>query len=283
VHALTGGGLVFAGPRDDPYFEDEGAINDVLQFRPLNNPTESPRDSYAYTNVHAIVLQIPLTVANLGTAPVPGPGTASQTIGVWASVSRRAATVIRTNGTTSGLGPWRQVSRVGLPLYEAWLIGIQDRDNWRRLTPRDDLANFGGYLLNPVLVRDAAAVGYYGAGGPLGSCNGASQQTNRADLALAYNLGNSNITTIGDVLRVDLGSASSSFPNGRLLTDHVVDITAGLIFCGVSGVAALMGIAGPQQNEIGLPKGGSASPAFPYLQPPWEGRSANPRPVPSLP
>jgi hypothetical protein len=281
VHALGNGGLVFAGPRDDPYFEDEGAINDLLQFRPLSNPTEPARDSYAYMNVHAIVLQIPLTVANGGTAVSPTPGQVNQTVGVWASVSRRAATLNRSNGTTAPLGPWRQVSRVGLPLYEAWLIGIQDRDAWRRLTPADDLANFAAYILNPMLVRDANALGYYGIGGPLAACPVANLQTNRADIAGIYNLGLSGITTIGDVLRVDLG-ATSGFPNGRLLTDHVVDITAGIILCGASGISMLMGVAGPQANEIALPKGG-ATPAFPYLQPPWEGRSANPRPAPSLP
>jgi hypothetical protein len=149
------------------------------------------------------------------------------------------------------------------------------------VTPRDDLITYAGYLLNPVLVRDAAALGYYGAGGPLAGCNGSTLQTNRMDIVAVYNLGYPGITTVGDVLRVDLGAASG-FPNGRLLTDHVVDITAGLLLCGASGIANLMGVTGPQANEVPLPKGG-ATPAFPYLQPPWEGRSANVRPAPSLP
>ena len=85
------------------------------------------------------------------------------------------------------------------------------------------------------------------------------------------------------MLRVDLG-LPSGFPNGRLLTDNVVDTELGLLLCGATKIGALAGAAGPQSNEpeAPLPKGG-ATPAFPYLQPPWEGRSANPRPVPSLP
>jgi hypothetical protein len=276
---LTGGGSVFAGPRDDPFFVDLGAIFDLAQLRPVANPTEAARDSLAYTNVHSIVLQIPLTTANGGTAPTAA-GSMDSTVGVWASASRKKVTIQR-NGQTgnSHLGPWVQVSRLGLPLINEAVIGLQDKDYWNHLTPADDLSTFAGYILNPIVVRDAEVVGFYAAGGPLQSCStngGTDLEANRTDIVGVININGIPLADTGDVLRVDLGSTTSSFPNGRLLTDTVVDTELGLLLCGKSNIAKLAGAAGPQTNEADFKT------TFPYLASPWEGRSANPRPAPSL-
>lgn len=287
IGALAGGGQVFAGPRDDPWFEDEGAIDDLFSLRPIQNPSESARNAHAYLNTHAIVLEIPLTVANGGTAVVAGAGNVNQIVGVWASASRRAATVRRPGLPDLSLGPWRQVSRVGLPLFQAWYIGIQDRDRWSRATPKDDITLFASYLLDPVIVRDVAALGYYAPGQALNPCAGSGgngPQTNRTDLVQIYDDGLTTLAATGDVLRVDLGTASG-FPNGRLLTDHVTDITAAILLCGASSISSFNGVTGPTSNEpeAPLPKTSAGNPVFPYLQPPWDGRSANMRLAPSLP
>ena len=47
-----------------------------------------------------------------------------------------------------------QVSREGLPLVNAGLIGVIDQAKFLRTTPRTDVENFATYFLNPVLVRD---------------------------------------------------------------------------------------------------------------------------------
>ena len=39
IKGLPGGGQVFAGPRDDPFFVDLGSVFDLLGLRPLNRPT----------------------------------------------------------------------------------------------------------------------------------------------------------------------------------------------------------------------------------------------------
>jgi hypothetical protein len=280
---LTGGGQVFAGPRDDPFWVDLGAIFDLAQLRPVANPAEPARDSIAYMNVHSIVLQIPLATANGGTAPTMGSPKTSQTVGVWASASRRKSTIRRRQGGDSSFGPWIQVSRLGLPLINEAVIGLQDKDYWNHLTPADDVATFGGYILNPIAVRDAEAVGFYGAGGPLAACTGnggKDLETGRTDIIDVINLKNIpsagahsiSLANSGDVLRVDLG-IPSGFPVGRLLTDEVTSTELSLLLCKLAHPVP----AGPIANETAFQAN------FPYLAPPWEGRSANPRPANSLP
>ena len=295
--ALNGGGQVFAGPRDDPFFVDLGAVFDLAQLRPIANPTESARNSIAYMNAHAIVLQIPLAVANGGPITNPGTPSTAQTVGVWASASRQKVSILRHGGGAEHFGPWVQVSRLGLPLINEAVIGLGDKDYWNRLTPKADVPIFGGYFLNPIIVRDAQAIGFYAANGPLtaAGCNttgGTSLETNRLDIIDIINLTNIPsagahaipLSATGDVLRVDLG-IPSGFPNGRLLTDTVVDTELGLLLCGAANVGKIAGAGGPQTNEpeAPLPKTSGGNPVFPYLQPPWEGRSANPRTVPNLP
>jgi hypothetical protein len=286
IGALTGGGSVFAGPRDDPFWVDLGGIFDLAQLRPVANPNDAPRDSIAYMNAHAIVLSIPLTTVNGGTAPTAGAtgaAAAAQTAGVWASASRKKVTIQRTGSGLSDthLGPWVQVSRLGQPLINEAVIGVQDKDYYNHLTPATDAVTFAGYYLNPILVRDAQAVEFYKTGGPLenAGCDtaltgGDALTSNRMDILGVINLGNSSITSIGDVLRVDLGAASG-YPNGRLLTDKTTDIIFGLLLCGASNAGALVGAVGPTSNEVAFET------TFPYLAAPWEGRSANPRLAPS--
>ncbi len=283
---LTGGGKVFAGPRDDPFFVDLGAIFDLAQLRPVANPgsTLVKRDSIRYMNVHAIVLEIPLATANGGTAPTLGTPSTNQTVGVWASASRRKVRIARRAKDEEHLGPWIQVSRLGLPLINEAVIGVQDKDYWNRLTPADDVGTFGGYILNPIAVRDAEAVGFYKAGGPLAACTtngGKDLESNRTDILDVINLkdiptaGAHNIplSATGDVIRVDLG-IQSTFPNGRQLTEDVVAAELGLILCKnptALGAGTATPATGPSANEVAFKA------TFPYLASPWEARTAFPR------
>jgi hypothetical protein len=286
VASFPGGGKAFAGPRDDPFFVDLGGIFDLAQIRPVANPAEAARDSIKYMNVHSIALEIPLTVANGGNAPVAGPH-AAQTVGVWASASRQQVTILRKDGDDDHLGGWRQVSRLGLPLINEAVIGLQDKDGWNRRSPADDAMYYAQYFDKPILVRDAEAIGFYGAGGPLAGCVpggglAALRSGRLADIVPIINLpdhtGAEKISSIGDVLRVDLGQPSG-FPNGRKLDEDVVDVELKLLLCTLNaGTPFPTGIPdGPTGNEVAFKA------TFPYLASPWEGRSANPRVANSLP
>lgn len=208
------GGQVWAGPRDDGFYVDLGGIFDLANLRAKG----VAQDGVAGFNCHAIALEIPTTaLTGNGKAPGNKPGN-DTTLGVWTSSSRRQVTVLHHNGTTSTLGPWVQVSRLGLPLINEAVIGIQDKDRYNRTRPYTDVANFGAYFLNPVIVRDAEAVGIYKALG----VDPTPFKSNRLDIIDTINLTNIpskgahsfDLAATGDVLRVDM-AVDSGFPNGR--------------------------------------------------------------------
>src|SRR5262249_840586 len=109
----------------------------------------------------------------------------------------------------------------GLPLINEAVIGLQDKDKYNATRPATDVSNFAAYFLNPVIVRDAEAVGIYSAlGVPQGTVD--ALKHDRSDLLDVINLKASGhnipLTATGDVQRVDLG-LDSAFPNGRSLED----------------------------------------------------------------
>ena len=53
--------------------------------------------------------------------------------------------------TTRNRGQWIQVSRLGWPLINEVIIPLKDKDNFNRSRPKDDVANFGSYILVPEL------------------------------------------------------------------------------------------------------------------------------------
>ncbi len=205
-------GRVFAGPRDDGFYVDIGRIFDLA-----NLLGGTPRDNVAGYNCHAIALEIPTSSLTAdGKPPKPGASDAN-TLGVWASASRRQVRILHRGGGESSFGSWVQVSRLGLPLVNEALIGLQDKDKYNRTKPAKDVANFGAYFLNPVVVRDAEAVGVYKAlGVPQDVVD--ALKSNRLDILDTINLKASGhdipLEATGDVLRVDLG-LDSRFPNGR--------------------------------------------------------------------
>jgi hypothetical protein len=209
-------GRVWAGPRDDGFYVDLGGVFDLANLR---GPGVA-QDGVAGYNTHSIVLEIPTTKLTAdGRAPGNTPSNATL-IGVWASSSRKKVRVLRntSDGETQSWGPWVQVSRLGLPLVNEALIGLQDKDKYNRTEPKNDVANFGAYFLNPVVVRDAEAVGIYAAL----SVDPTPFKSNRLDIINVINLKDIPsadahsipLSGTGDVLRVDIAT-NSGFPNGR--------------------------------------------------------------------
>ncbi len=318
----SGEGRVFAGPRDNPSYADFGAIFELLQVRPflgLDGGKDlggfgqqvctscTPRDSFRYTNVHTIALEIPGLIANGGTAVTAGPS-ANQTLGIWVSASRHSSTILRADGTTGARGAYQQISRGGFPLVKQMIIGRQGQGLWTRKTPKDETTLFAQYYDNPIAARDAAALGDYASSAPLNVCNiqsGGPPLTNRlADIEPVMNLSVFNpaysaITSFGDVLRVDLGTPMANFPNGRRLVAgsnvesvDVVDTTIKMLLCTLTNASVnsspLLGgnALTPNTPYGGIPDGVNSNETnyrttFPYLAAPWAGFGASPHAPPA--
>src|SRR4051812_20527703 len=95
VRSLPGGGKVFAGQRDDPFFVDLGGTFDAINFRPNvgTGNQGNGKDDLAGYNTHSIVLQIPKSNVTRNGKAVASPSAANAVIGVWSSTERRALTV----------------------------------------------------------------------------------------------------------------------------------------------------------------------------------------------
>lgn len=155
ITSASTGEKVFCGPGDDPFFVDLGGIFD-LGDAPRTTGT-GPRDGVKCKNVSVIAMQIDISTLQKNRKR------ASQAqnildgdfvIGVWASASRQKIRVLNDNGTESHLGPWVQVSRLGMPLTNEVIIPIGYKDLWNSMTPYEDLSKlkiFGNFFYNPEL------------------------------------------------------------------------------------------------------------------------------------
>lgn len=246
IPVANGGGRVFAGPRKDAFYVDLGSVFDLAGI-----PDAAPADPFGlgatvrtmgqqrgstdWKNVMAITLAIPIATAKGGALTTPTTAGVDDLVGVWASASRRQITILRNDGSYDAVGPYRQVSRQGLPLINEAVIGLQDKDKWNRRQPKDDVPVFGAYFLNPVIVRDAQGVGLYTSGtgtlsaigcgtGATGAIDGVDNatlglnipdlRTNRTDILATINLGYPiPLTATGDVQRVDLSNPEDLLGN----------------------------------------------------------------------
>jgi hypothetical protein len=285
-------GRAWSGTRDDAFYLDEKGIFDVLNLAGLPGGRRSPgEDVFAGFNVNVLALEIPITkVTGTGQPPAhdgtPGDDTL---IAVWTSASRRRDRRLEADGSVTECGPWVQVSRQGLPLVNAGLIGVIDQSKFLRTTPRTDVENFAGYILEPVLVRDAEDLGIYRALG-VPEETVAKLKTNRVDILQTINLdkipclpsdpGDPSSCQVvhhvpiepgktGDVLRLDIAT-DTGFPNGRSIpggaapNQEQVDVSDVLIGLIVAGQPAAVGdgVNRNDKNYLG---------EFPWLALPHQG------------
>jgi hypothetical protein len=136
----------------------------------------------------------------------------------------------------------------------------------------NDVTNFGADILNPVLVRNADALGIYKALGVPASAV-ASLKGNRTDIINAINLGRPIPVAdgfTGDVITLD-AAIDSSFPNGRVLGSgatpnaHQVNVNTVLISLIVAGNPAAGLVKGVEVNDKNF------LPRFPFLAPAHQG------------
>jgi hypothetical protein len=150
VHTL-GTTKVFAGQRAEQFYVDLGSIFDLLDLRPLQSanvfahalglPNQPGVNATDHLNVHTIAIQVPISDLVIKGRPV---------IGVWTSASRRAASVRGDDGDGMSSGPWKQVSRLGNPLFNEVIVPLGKKDYWNTQQPSHD-KQFAGYVAHPEL------------------------------------------------------------------------------------------------------------------------------------
>jgi Domain of unknown function (DUF4331) len=253
VRSLPGGGKVFAGQRNDPFYVDLGAVFDLGDLRPFQGAFQIPPmmaaaegvDATKQLNIHSLAIQIPISrLTRDGSVPnsVTDPKAA---LGIWSAASRRTVrTFDAHSGKTVESGPWYQVSRLGNPLFNEVIVPIAQKDDWNHGNPADD----SEYLENvesPELANLIANALYKGA-----FPNLAAYKKPRADLVAILLTGIPNGVVPGatystltgarhaDMLRLNvaippaaspslfgvLGNDLAGFPNGRRVYDDVVAI-----------------------------------------------------------
>jgi hypothetical protein len=245
VHPLDGG-WVFAGQRREGFYVDLGSIFDLGVLRPFQNahliplPAVGGVDSTKALNVHTIAIQIPKShLTSAGGTPTD-PTAADSVIGVYTSASRRKSTILEGGGSTD-IGPWVQVSRLGMPLVNEVVIPIGKKDFWNSTQPQND-AQFVSNYAHPELAG-LLPVLYPGVFPKL-----AAYPAARVDLEAILLTGipagivpgfqNNTGSTPADLLRLNmaippaahpningiLGGDLAGFPNGRRVFDDVATI-----------------------------------------------------------
>ncbi|HEV8240097.1 MAG TPA: DUF4331 family protein [Thermoanaerobaculia bacterium] len=284
IHTLPGGARIIAGQFDDPYQLDEKGIFDLVNLNRddlggIPGARRPPgEDVFTGFNVFSIALEIPTSELFPGGIPHNGSAVTTSTdslLRVWASISRRATQTVDASNIITGVkgsGPFVQVGRNALPLFNAGLVGTQRQGQYLHTTPSTDVTNFGGDILFPVLVRDAEALGIYKALG-LPQATVDTLKGPRLDIINAVNLGRpipiANGST-GDVITLD-AATNSSFPNGRRLGGgatpamHQVNVNSVVLSLVAAGDPFAGLFKGTEVNDKDF------NPNFPFLAPAHQG------------
>jgi uncharacterized protein DUF4331 len=226
VQQLPNNSQVFAGQRDDPFFVELNVF-DLLNVPPVNT---NPRDSLAGLNVHTIALEVPIaSLTHNGSRPASA-SDANAVIGIWSTASRPSVTS-RGGGQEVQSDRWVQVSRLGQPLVNEVVIPRGTKDVFNSLQPTGDGAALG-FVTDPEVPKLLSAL--FGIQSP---------PAPRNDLVTIFLKGIPGLNqppnvTPSEMLRLNvaiapvanpnplgvLGGDIQGFPNGRRLTDDVVDI-----------------------------------------------------------
>ena len=257
TYDATDGIRVLAGTTDDAFYIDLGATFDTANFRTLgsgvpgvltasedDSTVNLASDTISGFAVNSIAIEVPITMLT-STGEIEPADSTDATIGVWATTSRRRRTIRQSPNPEVSSGGWRQVQRMGNPLINELLIGIGTKDTFSMSPPAGD-EQFTDFFLDPPIVRIVEAL----YGGAL-----AVPEAPRLDLlplvvyAPPIAAEGTPAGPIADLLRLNtgvpatdpstasrlglIGGDPAGFPNGRRVSDDVVDIVLRVAIGGV--------------------------------------------------
>ena len=292
-------GRVFVGQRKEPFYIAVGKIFDLFNLNPLGPEVGGNNNDLEGKNVSTLALELPISCITTATDPV---------IGAFTTASVRQARIV--NGApATGLGnasreggAWTQVSRLGMPLVNEVVIGLEDKDKFNASRPKDDAAKFADYVTNPVLPALIETL-FPAAKAPtnfprtdlltvfLKGIAGVNQPKNVAAAEMLRLNTSTPVTAAGaqNPLGV-LGGDLAGFPNGRRPADDVVDLSVRVAMgalCVATGAADALQVgckpsdapAGALLFTDGVRKtAANYGSTFPYLTTPLPG-NLNPAPA----
>jgi len=260
------GGQSFAGQADDSFFLDL-RIFDLLYGGDLS---ETGADTLSGYNVQALALQVPTADITSGNDPV---------VGVWSTTERPSMRVQNADGTRSFKGDYVQVSRLGMPLVNEVVVPAGLKDAFNALPPEKDASvpEVVDRVNDPEVPKLIEAI--YGIPAPkapredifsifLTGVKGLNMPKGKVQPAEMLRL-NTSIAPADEPNRLGvLAGDTAGFPNGRRLTDDVVDIEIQALEGAVrTGKIVEALAAGDGVNENDLPFGET----FPYIALPHSG------------
>jgi len=310
----TMGARVFCGQRDEAFSLDLGAF-DAIGYRSIA-PTGGV-DSLRTLNVNTIALEVPIQALTRGGVLPTSSTDPNAVIGVFSTASRGSLRAIADNGARSQTGRFVQISRLGSPLINEVVIPLGLKDAFNSLSPRFDgtipqvvssvtdpefpriirqaIGSFGTFSggglpvinLPPAPRNDLVAI--FGTGIPAGAVPGLPNYTTFLSDGVAHEYLRLNVAiapvTVGmpGYSRLGfLGGDLGGFPNGRRVTDDVVDIEIRALLGGTPFTPAFNVSPNNAFSDGVSTNFEGYLDRFPYLQTPNSGNAPRPANFPAL-
>jgi hypothetical protein len=295
VPGCSAAARVFVGQRKEPFYIAVGKSFDLFNLNPLGPEDGGNNNDLEAKNVSTIAMEVPIACLTSGSEPV---------IGAYTTASVRQARLVNPspgaglgNAAKSG-GAWAQVSRLGMPLVNELVIGLDDKDRFNASKPSNDAA-FLDYVTNPTLPaliqtlfpsapaptnfprNDLVAAFLTGIQGVNKPANAVPSEMLRLNTSIAPTAAGSQ-SPLGVA-----GGDNAGFPNGRRPADDVVDLSLRVAMgalCHIASAAVGCAPADAPAGTAALTDGVRKTAAnygttFPYLTTPIPGNFNPPAPA----
>jgi hypothetical protein len=255
---------LFVGQRKEAFAVNLGTIFDLVNA-PVGVITDPALigalpNTIDDANITTLALELHKSCVTQGNEPV---------VGGWMTASLRQAQLLdptpRKGHQTTAIvgGAWTQVSRLGMPLVNEVVIGLQDKDRFNGSKPKDD-GQFADYVTNPTLPalleialalpntaprnlprNDLVTTFLTGIGGVNKPANVVPSEMLRLNTAIppVPFAQQNRLGIVGNLLAG--GNDNAGYPNGRRPKDDVVDISLVAVMGGLC-------VANGDNNALGF-------------------------------
>ncbi len=319
ISGCAAGGRVFVGQRADAFAFNLGETFDLVNYVPIEGDSaafagdgkgfpggitqsRTNDDVFGYWNVTSIAIEVPIACLK---------GSGNGVIGGWATASLPQARLNDPTPTyevpTVDGGAYVQVSRLGMPLTNEVVIGLDKKDLFNHAMPTQDGA-LADFVTNPTFPAILDKLFRAPVNATLGTniSNLAPSNFPRNDLVATFltgikTLNQMSTVTASEMLRLNTGVAPTpiakqstygvvgddlaGFPNGRRPGDDVIDIVLRVAMgrlcytVPINGAQTDLGLCKPADAPVGQVAFTDGAPisardvqgVFPYLNSPIPG------------